>query len=597
MPTVPRYDSPQIRTAPLPGVRATPNAPEEAFGAGPSFDRLVDTGMRIFEEEKRKADQVAVMDADRRLAEMETSLQYDPNTGAMNRKGKDVLGIPDEVKEKWDKGVQEIGKSLSDGTQRAAFTQRVAARWPSLNGNIQRHVSSEISNYDTQATSSFIDNEREAAVANFLDPRRMDLSISRQKDALDQHAQRNGLPKEWIRENAAKYESATRRAVIARMLDADMNEAAKARFESDKGFFTAGDLSAVKDAVDRGAFRDEAVKTWDAVSGPKFLFPDGTFDVEKQRENIFSSDMPTERKERIFDYVKARSDEARVSLARKRDGIDRAFLNDLYATKKAGATLDDALKLAGKYGYDAYDMGVKEKAARDLYTTPGITDPAVYMALWENIRSKTSTRDEIDNAFTGGSINRQDWEGLRKEFWNSQFSGETPAEKDMRERVKMLAEATFGTEKDAKGLKKADEFLYTVRQVGQGKTPEEQWKIANDLLQKTVVKPRPFWFDKKAPAWEVELAKDDAQNAAWGQLNAYMGAETLKAIGRSAMVAGKSSWGLPDVQSFVNEVGGPDAVKAGAPANNAVQSLVRHGRLVTPDAVRKVLEVYRDGNF
>jgi len=61
MPSVPRYNQPQVTPSALPNVRRQANVPEEFFGAGPSFDKLIDTardvgkiGAEIYSGEEKK---------------------------------------------------------------------------------------------------------------------------------------------------------------------------------------------------------------------------------------------------------------------------------------------------------------------------------------------------------------------------------------------------------------------------------------------------------------------------------------------------------------------------------------------------------------
>jgi hypothetical protein len=263
-------------------------------------------------------------------------------------------------------------------------------------------------------------------------------------------------------------------------------------------------------------------------------------------------------------------------------------MNALYTAKKQGAGMDRALVLAGQFGYDAYDTGIKEKVVKELYSSPRESDPGTYIALWEGIQDKMVDRRAIDQAFTEGMVSVSDWEGLRKDYWRSQMEGTSPAEKQMKERIDILAVQKFGSNK-----KRRDQYLYTVQQMGRGKAPEEQWKIANDLLKDVDVS----WsfFDK--PAWQSEAKQLDAENLAWGQLYQDMGRDAVQAVGRGVLLAGKPAWGVQDLVEFADTFGGVESVKPGTPAGNAIQSLIKHGELVTPGNVNAVVSRYKDGIY
>lgn len=74
MPRVPRYER-QILTNPLPGARFGARFTPLSFGANLG-EEVSKIGFEIYQEERRKADQIGVMDADRRLGDLENKLLY-----------------------------------------------------------------------------------------------------------------------------------------------------------------------------------------------------------------------------------------------------------------------------------------------------------------------------------------------------------------------------------------------------------------------------------------------------------------------------------------------------------------------------------------
>lgn len=596
MPTVPTYGDRRVREAPLPQVQPGPAAPAEAFGGGPGAARVISAGMglaetalKIQEEEKRKADQLLVLDADSRLSSLETSLQYDPKTGAMTRRGKDALALPDEVKTSWDKGVEGIARGLKNDAQRMAFRERVSSRWASVNNNIQRHVADQISAYDNDTTKSFLENERNAAALNYLDDQRVALAKSRQAAAIQEHARRNGLPPEMVQARAAEAVSGTNVVVIERMVDNGDYQRAKEYFEANKDQFTAQDAVMAERRVRAGVLQDRKLRTWEGLAGPEYKRADGTYDDSKLRDAVFSKeDLSSDEKDAVFDYVRARAANADTDLHQDRQAIDREFMNNLVTAKKQGATLDEAMRLADRYGFDPVDAAAKADAVHKFYARPEQTDPNTYMALWEGVQGGTADRESIDRAFQQGKVSVSDWEGLRKDFWQSKVQGNDPDSKDMWGRIKLLAETKFGNNKGDR-----EQFLYTVQNAVRGKPPAEMWKTANDMLKDVDVSYS--WFDK--PAYQAQQKQIDAQNLAWGQLYQDMGRPTIQAIGQGLLLSGRDSWSIRDVTSFADAFGGPAALKPGQPAGNAIQSLIRRGQPVTQRNIQAILAVHKDGNY
>ncbi len=273
MPTVPRYNEPTVRETARPYVPQGSNLPLDAFGGGQSQQGVVnavqgiaDVGMKIAQEEKLKADQLSVLDAERKKSALETELQYNPQSGALNKKGRDAFALPDQIKSAWDKGIEEIEKDLHNETQRMAFKKSEQTSWNSLNNNIQRHVAGEISKYDNDVTESSLANERDAASVNYMDPNRIGLSIENQKKWITDHANRNGLPAQWIEQKTNESISKTQVSVINRMLANGQDQLATAYFEKYKPTITDGDsLNSVEKAIKEGTLRGQSQRTTDQI--------------------------------------------------------------------------------------------------------------------------------------------------------------------------------------------------------------------------------------------------------------------------------------------------------------------------------------------
>jgi len=277
MPTVPRYSQQQdigrrVGDRPVPGVKLNPVAPEGAFGGGSSATNVSNATigtLSVIEkyqaEQRKQADELAVLDADKNLSALETRLQYDPKTGAMTKRGKDALALPDQIKTDWDKGVEDISKNLNSDTQRLAFRKMVNARWSSLDSSVQKHVASEIRSYDDATTESYLANERDAAALNFMDPERIQMSLYTQRAALVKHAERNGLPEEWLKLKINDAQSKTHSAVIERMLTNNQDMAAKQYFEANKDQISGRDSTTLEKALEEGSLRGESQRRADEI--------------------------------------------------------------------------------------------------------------------------------------------------------------------------------------------------------------------------------------------------------------------------------------------------------------------------------------------
>jgi len=172
-------------------------------------------GTDIVQEEQRKADEIAVMSARRRLTEFENSTLYDPKTGALNRKGRDSFGLPEQINPEFDKQVTQIESELND-RQKRVFRRIAEESRSRLDTTVQRHVFQERQKYDTDETNNFVKTERDSAVFNYLDPRRVEASIENQIAAINAYASRNGRGAEWTKSEVENARSKTYLGIIKR---------------------------------------------------------------------------------------------------------------------------------------------------------------------------------------------------------------------------------------------------------------------------------------------------------------------------------------------------------------------------------------------
>lgn len=274
MPTVPRLDQTPAGTAALPGVRVSTGAPAAAFGQPQSIDLggVGRAAAEIIERERQKADQVAVLDADNKLAELETSLLYDPKAGALNRKGKNAFGAPEEVEGEWRKRVGEIEKGLSTERQQMAFQARVGARWQSVNQTLQRHVSGEIAAYDNETANAALANRYDAAIRSNGEPYAVETALRESKIILDAYGKRNGWSPEVMADKRVTLESRIHSGVIEQMLSQGRDRDASAYFTDNKASIAGPDLPKLERALEQASTDGAGMRAADAVwkeLGPK----------------------------------------------------------------------------------------------------------------------------------------------------------------------------------------------------------------------------------------------------------------------------------------------------------------------------------------
>jgi hypothetical protein len=302
MPTV--YGPPKVAAQALQGRLTT--APSLDSGQGASR-ALMEAGAAIYKEETDRQDAVAIMAAESKLSTWETERLYNPEKGALGRRGKDAFGIPDEIDKDLTDTIGKIRGELGNDRQRMEFDRRADVK-----RTISKHVFAESRKFDDAETDNFLANSRRAAEANFSDPDRVGLEIARQVDAVTAYAARNGLGSEYVKAKRAGVEAATHTAVIERFLANGMDQSASEYYERNKSSIgEAGDATKIEgklmvavtegkglraaddiwkahhkggdlDPVNIDAMREEAAKKF--ASDPKLY--KATMDAIKERANL-----------------------------------------------------------------------------------------------------------------------------------------------------------------------------------------------------------------------------------------------------------------------------------------------------------------------
>lgn len=266
MPTVPRYEANQVREAGLPQGRIDARVSADAFGAGEAraLSGAFQEAGKIVQDYTNYADQVAIMEAQKKATELETTLLYDPKVGALNQKGKNAFTLQESVPAAYKKGIEEISAGLNE-RQKMAFGKLTMDQGLRIDRNVQRHVSGEISSYDNAETIAFVETQKNAAIEGYRDPGRVALSIQQQQTALAAHGQRIGLPPDQVKLLADKAASETHTAVLERYMNGNEDIKAQEYYDANKDFLVGKDKVAVEKAIEISSLRGKSQRESDRI--------------------------------------------------------------------------------------------------------------------------------------------------------------------------------------------------------------------------------------------------------------------------------------------------------------------------------------------
>lgn len=274
MPTV-RKGSRQVSTMALPGVRLTSAETPESRGAGLAIAKGRTTEAigelagtvgtlayheygRMQQEERQKADQVALIAASNKLDNWELQTLYDPQKGALQRKGSDSFTLPEDVDQDFEKVSSEIEQGLGNADQKLAFAKMKAQRGGNVRMTVARHVAGQRQAFDANENQATVKNKSSLAIANALDPRRAAQELDAGVTAIKEYGQRNGFGPEAISEQVNAFRSDTHIGIISNLLANEQTKAAQIYFEETKHDISGDKLDDVTRALHVGNTREEA---------------------------------------------------------------------------------------------------------------------------------------------------------------------------------------------------------------------------------------------------------------------------------------------------------------------------------------------------
>lgn len=218
MPRVPQYDEGQVQQRNLPGAGFS-DAPSAAFGGqiGQALQRAAGVAQQIGEQEREKADTALLLQADRELSEWEVQTLHAPETGALNRRGKDALGLPDQLLPDYDSRVSAIAAKLNPRVA-ARFQALAAGRRDDVQKSLFRHVAAQ-SDYILEAEAAAYEQTAIANIAaNADDPERVALEAERLWASQLATLTRMGAPAEAIKAKKQQVEQAVHSTLLDQRL-------------------------------------------------------------------------------------------------------------------------------------------------------------------------------------------------------------------------------------------------------------------------------------------------------------------------------------------------------------------------------------------
>jgi hypothetical protein len=230
---------------------------EAAAGLGGAMVGAAGDAFHVIKEEKDRADQIAVFDANNKLLQQKTKLLYDPTGGALNVKGQAAMPLPEQVGDQFKQYADSLATSMTTPRQKEAFARLAYEHETDLNLTLQKHVSREMETYEGNVLQATIDNNTDEAVRNAGNPPKVDNAIGNIVTAIRASGPRLGLPPEMVNDKVSHAVSAVVGGVITSLVDQGQQSAAQIFYDKTKGELRAGTIEQVENTLKGGRVKKD----------------------------------------------------------------------------------------------------------------------------------------------------------------------------------------------------------------------------------------------------------------------------------------------------------------------------------------------------
>jgi len=278
MPTVPRIDAPQVSpggpsSARFDAPQAQNYAARQGVQMGQAMEAAAGEASRIAADIQTQANQLRFDDAINQVKEEQLRLTYDKDAGYSNLKGINALQRPGgkplkaEYGELLKRRIGEIGASLGNDAQKAAFDKSSANILTGFVGQVDAHESSEFKTYGLSVSEGVQATAKRDIALNWSKPEAIDAAVERIRAEAYRQGQLLGKSAEWQEAAARKMASDGHKLAVLSALENNNPAYADTYLKKYAGQMEADDIMTVRGHITKqmdaqvaiGA-ADEAVK-------------------------------------------------------------------------------------------------------------------------------------------------------------------------------------------------------------------------------------------------------------------------------------------------------------------------------------------------
>ena len=257
MPTVPRIDAPQVSpggpsNARFDAPRSQNYASRQGAQMGQAMEAAGAEASRIAADMQAQANQLRFDDAINQVKEEQLRLTYDKDAGYSSLKGINALQRPDgkplkaEYGDLLKKRIGEIGASLGNDAQKAAFDKASANILTGFVGQVDAHESSEFKTYGLSVSEGVQATAKRDIALNWSKPEAIDAAVERIRAEAYRQGQLLGKSAEWQEAAARKMASDGHKLAVLSALENNNPAYADTYLKKYAGQMEADDIMTVR---------------------------------------------------------------------------------------------------------------------------------------------------------------------------------------------------------------------------------------------------------------------------------------------------------------------------------------------------------------
>lgn len=166
-------------------------------GIGKGLENLGQELGNVAKVAKERGDTVALLDASSQLDNWEQQNIYGKD-GALTKKGKNAIGVPNSVAQQFDTDMNDLTKNLANDDQRIAFQKLAQQRKAALMGTLYSHERKEMDDYGKSVWKGKQETGLDRVEANYDNQQAVDDTVADLQRANTAYQQTQGLADDEI---------------------------------------------------------------------------------------------------------------------------------------------------------------------------------------------------------------------------------------------------------------------------------------------------------------------------------------------------------------------------------------------------------------